>query len=61
MNQVLYEDRRARAFFVDCIICELSQSAGVQVTDAGGRVHSLTCRCLVCASTVAVTFSNSPQ
>jgi hypothetical protein len=43
----LYEDGRARAFFTDCTICELSQGAGVQVTDAGGCLHSLTCRLLV--------------
>lgn len=42
--QVLYEDGRARAFFADCTICELCQGAGVQVTDAGGVSHSLTCR-----------------
>lgn len=40
---ILYEDHRARAFFVDCTICELSQGAGVQVTDAGGFTYSLTC------------------
>ena len=42
--QVLYEDGRARAFFADGTICELCQGAGVQVTDAGGVSHSLTCR-----------------
>jgi hypothetical protein len=42
--QVLYEDGRARAFFGDCTICELSHGCGIHVTDAGGIVHSLTSR-----------------